>query len=101
MPVEQPAPAPVPARVPVPGPQRVLPVSPAPVAPVPAASKALSASDLAALYRSVGQTLDRVGDDALWQRYRWIRLGDYLATPGKRAEAARMLDAIASDARGK
>jgi hypothetical protein len=54
-----------------------------------------------ALYRSVGQTLDRVHDDALWQRYRWIRLADYLVTPEKRAEAARMLDAIASDARGK
>jgi serine/threonine-protein kinase len=109
VPVEPPAPVPVPVpapQPPPPAPRRVVPVAPAPVVPapvvpVPMHDKPLSASDLAALYRSVGQTLDRVRDDALWQRYRWIRLADYLATPEKRAEAARMLDAIASDARGK
>jgi predicted component of type VI protein secretion system len=63
-----------------------------------------TAAELAALYRDVGHTLeqlDRDRADSLWQRYRWIRIGDYLMSPDKRAEAAAMLDAIASDARGK
>jgi serine/threonine-protein kinase len=97
MPVEQPAPVPVP----VPAPTTPRHVQPAPVPSTRAPAKELSAAELAALYRSVGQTLDQVRDDGLWQRYRWIRLADYLATPEKRAEAARMLDAIASDARRK
>jgi serine/threonine-protein kinase len=101
VPVEPPPPAPVPVPVPAPppppAPRHVGPAPPAPPAPAPARGP-LSAAELAALYRSVGQTLDRVRDDALWQRYRWIRLADYLATPEKRSEAARMLDAIASDA---
>jgi hypothetical protein len=104
MPVEPPAPQPPP---PAPIKPPVVHRAPAPVtiaapaAPPPEAHGPPSASELVALYRSVGQTLDRVRDDALWQRYRWIRLADYLVTPEKRAEAARMLDAIASDARGK
>jgi hypothetical protein len=105
MPVESPAPPPrppAPIKPPVPVHRAPAPVTlAAPAAPPPEPHGPPSASELVALYRSVGQTLDRVRDDALWQRYRWIRLADYLVTPEKRAEAARMLDAIASDARGK
>lgn len=105
MPVEPPAPPPpppAPIKPPVPVHRAPAPVAiAAPAAPTPEPHGPPSASELVALYRSVGQTLDRVRDDALWQRYRWIRLADYLVTPDKRAEAARMLDAIASDARGK
>jgi serine/threonine-protein kinase len=94
-----PAPAPTPAPAPV-ATKRVATAAP-PEKPVEARGKP-SASELAALYRSVGQMLERLDRDhadTLWQRYRWIRLGDYLTTADKRAEAARMLEAIASDAR--
>jgi serine/threonine-protein kinase len=109
MPVDRPAPVDPPTPVPVPRPAPV-PVRPAPVAlttpaPKPAETRGpTSAAELAALYRSVGQTLERLDRDhadGLWQRYRWIRLADYLTTAEKRAEAARMLDAIALDARRK
>lgn len=108
-PVEPPAPPPIPSP---PAHRVAVAPSPAPVAPppAPAAPAAVpprntpSASEIVALYRSVGQTLeqlDRDKGDPLRQRYRWIRLADFLVTPEKRAEAAVMLDAIASDARGK
>ena len=113
MPVEQPAPAPappgpVPVVVPVvahPTPRPVAIATPTPKpAEVPVPVGTPSASELAALYRDVGtslQKLDRDKADELWVRYRWIRLADYLATPDKRAEGARLLTAIASDARRK
>jgi hypothetical protein len=114
--VDRVAPAPVPALTPTPP---TMPATSAPVqapraAPQKPARVAVAtertpgtiptAAELAALYRDVGHTLeqlDRDSADSLWQRYRWIRIGDYLMSPDKRADAAAMLDAIASDARGK
>ena len=100
-PVPVPAP-PVPAPV-VPAPHVVKVSTPAapPPAPPPTAP---SASDVVTRYRSVAQTLetlDRDHGDPLRQRFRWIRLADYLVTPEKRALAVRLLDEIASDARGQ
>jgi serine/threonine-protein kinase len=105
VPVEEPAP-------PSPAPPSPAPVAHAqklaqvPVAPAPARAPTTSpsAAELAALYRDVGRSLeqlDREKADGLWQRYRWIRLADYLVSPQKRAQAATMLEAIASDARSK
>jgi outer membrane biosynthesis protein TonB len=124
MPIERPAPVEPPSPVdriapqPAPPAPVIVPVSrPAPVTPAPpvvasAAPKQIatpnetpSAAELAALYRDVGTALQKLDRDRprsvddLWERYRWIRLADYLATPDKRAEAASLLTAIASDAR--
>lgn len=109
MPIEKPVPVvPAPVEPPAPRPVVIAHPTPAPRAPepppAPPAEKTPSADELVALYRSVGQTLQQLDQDhgdALRARFRWIRLADYLETPEKRAEAARMLDAIASDARGQ
>jgi serine/threonine-protein kinase len=100
-PAPPPGPLPAPGPTPHPVPHKLVPVA---ADALPAPQTTPSASELAALYRSVGQTLqtlDREQGDSLWQRYRWIRLADYLVTPDKRAEGARLLEAIASDARSK
>lgn len=106
MPVPQPAPpAPLPAPpapAPLPSPRvphSVLPHVPEP-APAPPPAPAAS-TDVTTRYREVGTWLRQHPDDALWIRYRWIRLGDCLQTDAKRSECLRMLDAIASDSRGK
>lgn len=110
VPVMTPAPSPVPAPPPpTPAPPqpvhiqtRMAPkqIAPPP-APPPLAPATVQPSDVTTRYREVGQLLHAHGTDELWQRYRWIRLGDCLLTDAKRAECVRMLDAIASDAAGK
>ncbi len=90
LPIVLPAPSP-PPPAPVHVQVRAAPPTPAPVAVQPP-------SDVITRYRDVGQLLAAHGTDALWQRYRWIRLGDCLTTDASRAECVRMLDAIASDA---
>jgi len=82
----------------------VAPLSP-PAAQPPAAqappTTTPTQTDITTRYKQVGMLLKQHSDDSLWQRYRWIRLGDCLMTPEQRSECARMLDQIASDARGK
>jgi hypothetical protein len=118
VPILVPAPSPPvspPARQPSPvaqQPRRVLqaadravPPAAEPAPETPQAGRTPSAGELAAQYRAVGQTLRTRGDsstsDALWTRYRRIRLGDCLLADDKRAGCAQVLDAIASDARGQ
>ncbi len=63
------------------------------------------ASEIAALYTDVGGALRRLSDkkgpdvaEALWQRYRLVRLQSALASEQSRREAQRMLNAIRKDA---
>jgi len=79
---------------PAPALEQVRAAPPPPAAPAPS-------TDVSARYREVGTMLRQHPDDALWTRYRWIRLGDCLQSDEKRRECVRMLDAIASDSRGK
>jgi hypothetical protein len=63
-----------------------------------------SVDELVTLYREVATTLhqlDKLRADLLWQRFRWIKLDEYLISPERRANAMRMLEAIASEARGQ
>ncbi len=64
-----------------------------------------TASEIAALYTDVGGALRRLSDkkgpevaEALWQRYRLVRLQTALASEPARREAQRTLDAIRKDA---
>jgi len=102
--VPMPPPAPPPAPpIPAPAPRvqvRAAPAKPSAPAPGPApTSTGVPPSDVTTRYREVGALLRTHGSDVLWQRYRWIRLGDCLTSEDKRAECVKMLDDIASSAR--
>jgi len=102
-PLPTPVPAP-PAPAPLPSPHLsppIVQVRAAPTPPTPSVPAPDAPSDVTTRYREVGQLLRTRGTDDLWQRYRWIRLGDCLQSETKRSDCVRMLDAIASDARGQ
>ena len=105
VPVIVPMPPPAPPTTPPPPvapPSHVqVRAAPAKVVAPPPAPQVVRPTDVTTRYREVGQLLRARGSDELWQRYRWIRLGDCLMTDDKRAECVKMLDAIASDATGK